>query len=135
MRCSELRLKRHSTILRMKDESMRRLLTICACVATFAALALAETWTGRLVDASCVEQQKSATACDPSSSTTAFALIVSGKAYRLDEAGNSKAMEALKDRADRSANPNQPASPRVAAKISGTMDSNNNIKVDSIQVQ
>jgi hypothetical protein len=113
---------------------MRRLLTLCACIAVFSALALAESWTGRLVDA-CYDQQKSATACDPSASTTSFALVVSGQAYKLDHAGNTKAGDALKNRADRSANPNQPSKGAVSAKVTGSKGSDDTIKVDSIDVQ
>ncbi len=114
---------------------MRRILTVCACVAVFSMLALAEDFTGRLVDASCYDQQKSATACDPGSSTTMFAIMVEGKAYKLDNAGNEKAMEALKSRADRSTNPNTPASTQVTAKVSGTKDGDNTIKVETIEIQ
>src|SRR4051812_965165 len=103
---------------------MRRILTLCACLAVCSALALAESWTGRLVDASCYDQQKGAAtaACDPSSSTTSFAIVASGQAYKLDDAGNSKATEALKGRADRAADPNKPASAQVSAKVTGTKD-------------
>ncbi len=113
---------------------MRRILTTCACLAVFSVLALAESWTGRLVDSSCYDQQKTATACDPTSSTTSFALVVSGRAYKFDSEGNSKAADALKSRADRSANPNNPPSPQVSAKVTGTRDGDT-IKVDSIEVQ
>ena len=114
---------------------MRRILTLCAFVAVFSALALAETWTGRLVDANCADQQKAVTTCDPTSTTTMFAIVVSGKAYKLDEAGNTKAMEALKGRADRSADPDRPASTMVSARITGTKDGDNTLKVDTIEVQ
>ena len=114
---------------------MRRLFTLCGCIALFSALALAESWTGRLVDASCYAQQKTATACDPSASTTSFSLIVSGQqAYKLDNAGNGKASEALKSRADRSANPNQPPKGAVSAKVTGNL-TNDTISVESIDVQ
>ncbi|HLK69473.1 MAG TPA: hypothetical protein VKU19_38850 [Bryobacteraceae bacterium] len=116
---------------------MRRLLTLCACASIFTALALAESWTGKLVDASCAmnSQQSSATTCDPTSSTTAFALVAGGKTYKLDDAGNTKAIEAMKNRADRSANPNSPQSTSVTAKVTGSKDGDNTLKVDSIQVQ
>ncbi len=114
---------------------MRRILTLCACVAVFSMLALAESWTGRLVDANCYDQQKSATACDPSSSTTSFALVASGKAYKLDSEGNTKAAEAMKNRADRSTNPNTPPSGAVNAKVTGTKDGDDTIKVESIDIQ
>ena len=114
---------------------MRRILTLCAFVAVFSALALAETWTGRLVDANCAAQQKAATTCDPTSSTTAFAIVVQGQAYKLDDAGNTKAMEALKGRADRSSDPNKPVSPQISAKVTGTKDGDNTLKVETIEVQ
>jgi hypothetical protein len=113
---------------------MRRLLTLCAFVTVFTTLALAESWTGRLVDASCYDQQKSATTCDPTSSTTTFALVASGKAFKLDDAGNTKAAEAMKNRADRSTNPNAPQSTTITAKVTGTKDGEN-LKVESVEVQ
>lgn len=116
---------------------MRRILTMCACVAVFSVLALAESFSGRLVDASCMDQQKSAATCDPTSSTTSFAILVAGKAAKFDDAGNAKAIEALKSRADRSANPTNPSTPpstQVAAKVTGSKDGDN-IKVEAIEVQ
>jgi len=114
---------------------MRRLLTLCAVVTVFTTLALAESWTGRLVDASCYDQQKSATTCDPTSSTTTFAMVASGKIYKFDDAGNTKAMEAMKNRADRSTNPNAPQTTTVAAKVTGTKGADNTLKVETIEVQ
>lgn len=114
---------------------MRRILTLCACVTLFSVLALAENWSGRLVDASCYDQHKNATACDPSSSTAMFAIMVSGKAMKFDTDGNSKAAEALKSRADRSTNPATPGSTQVTAKVSGTKAEDDTIKVEAIEVQ
>ncbi len=113
---------------------MRRLLTIATSVAFFAALGLAETWSGQLFDATCMSQQKSMQACTPTSSTTEFVIAVNGKTYKLDDAGNTKAVEALKNRADRTA-PGAPAtSSAVAASVSGTAEGDI-IKVDTIQVR
>ncbi len=114
---------------------MRRILTLCSCAVIFSALALAENWSGRLVDASCYDQQKSATTCDPTASTSNFGILVSGKVYKFDSAGNSKAADALKSRADRSANPNSPATSQITAKVSGTKDGDNTIMVESIDLQ
>lgn len=114
---------------------MRRLLTVCAYITVFSALALAESWTGRLVDANCYDQQKAATSCDPTASTTNFALMVSGNAYKFDSAGNSKATDALKSRADRSTDPATPATGAVSAKVTGTKQDDNTIKVESIEMQ
>ncbi len=114
---------------------MRRLLTLFACVAVFAALALAEDYSGRLIDASCYNQHKSAATCDPTASTSSFGILVSGKVMKFDSAGNEKAAAALKSRADRSANPNSPASAEVTAKVTGTMEGDDTIKVESIDLQ
>ena len=110
---------------------MRKILTLGAFVAILSGLALAETYNGRLLDASCLEQQKNA--CDPTSTSVSFAMFVSGKVYRLDDAGNSKAVEALKNRADRSKDPSMPTN-QVTARVSGSMEGDI-LKVDTIQVQ
>jgi len=118
---------------------MRRLVTFAATVAFFASLALAETWSGKLIDATCMDQQKGAGAaatatCNPSATTTAFAVQSEGKTFRLDQAGNAKATDALKNRADRSADPNAPAVPDITVKITGTRDGEV-IKVDTVEVK
>ncbi len=112
---------------------MRKILVSCAFVTLFAALAFAESFSGTLLDASCYSQQKSATACAASGSTTAFALSVSGKVYNLDDAGNTKAAAAMKNRADRSTDQSAQKTP-TAATVTGTQDGDT-IKVESIQVQ
>jgi hypothetical protein len=115
---------------------MRSIVKLVAVLAIFAAFASAETWNGRLLDASCVEAQKSA-ACDPTASTVAFAINVSGKIYRFDDAGNAKAVEALKTRTERSKDPNQPpsqANAAISAKVTGMLEGEV-VKVESIQVQ
>ena len=113
---------------------MRRFVTLFACVTIFSVWAFAESFTGRLIDASCYDQQKNATTCDPSATTTAFALLVSGKAYKLDDAGNAKTVEALKSRADRSTDPAK--SPKeIMAKVTATKEGDSILKVDAIEVQ
>ena len=79
---------------------MRRVLFVLAFSAVFSMLALAENWSGKLLDATCYDQQKKAASCDATSATTAFALDASGTIYKLDADGNSKAADALKNRAD-----------------------------------
>jgi hypothetical protein len=111
---------------------MRTFLTLFALVAVCAGLAVADTWSGKLVDASCYAKEKGAKACDPMASTTSYAVNVDGKVYNLDESGNQKAAAALKNRADRSADPNKPAA-AVTAKITGTM-SGDTIQVDTVEL-
>jgi hypothetical protein len=113
---------------------MRKLLSTIGLVAVFAALALAENWSGRLIDASCTNQQKGQNACQPTSTTTTFAIASAGHVYKLDDSGNMKAAEALKNRADRAADPNSPGGNVVAVKISGTKDGDT-IKVETLEVQ
>jgi hypothetical protein len=115
---------------------MRRSVTLFALLAAFSVLALAESWQGRLIDATCYTQKKSEATCDPTGSTTAFGLMVSNKVLALDEAGNTKTAEALKSRADRSTDPNKPPSTMVMAKITGTKeDENTPLKVETIEIQ
>jgi len=115
---------------------MRKIVSLLGILTVSSALAFAaDNWQGRLVDASCYQQQKSATSCDPSSSTTSFMLYVADTAYSLDAEGNQKAAAALKSRADRSTDPTKPASSQVMAKVTGTKDATNNLKVDTIELQ
>ena len=114
---------------------MRRIATLFALLGVFSVLAFAETWQGRLVDAKCYEQNKSATTCDPTGSTTTFALMVANKPYTLDETGNTKASEAFKNRADRASDPGQPPSTEVMAKITGTKDGDNTLKVETVELR
>jgi hypothetical protein len=124
-----------------RTRNMRRILTVCAVAAIFSALALAETFTGRLIDASCYEQQKSASTCEPTASTTSFALDVAGKVYMFDANGNTKAAEAWKARAGGNerggggAEGSAQRSARVMAKVSGTKDGDNTITVDTIEIR
>jgi hypothetical protein len=111
---------------------MRRILTFCACATLFGTLAFGETLTGRLIDASCYDQQKSAATCDPTGSTAIFGILVSGKAYKLDDEGG-KIADALKNRADRSSDPNK-TSTQIMAKVTGDKDGNT-IKVETVEVQ
>jgi hypothetical protein len=114
---------------------MRRILTLGATVLCMSVMAFAETYSGTLVDATCASQQKDATSCNASASTTAFANQVSGKMLKLDADGNKKAAQALKDSsssADRAKDPNATGS-QVTATIEGTLNGDQ-IKVDSIEV-
>jgi hypothetical protein len=107
-----------------------------ALLTAFSALALADSWQGRLIDAACYEHapNKSAASCDPTTATTTFALFVSGKTYNLDMAGNSKATEAMKNRADRSTDPAKLPGEQISVKVTGTKDGGM-IKVETLEVQ
>ena len=116
---------------------MKKILTVFAFTAAFA---FAENWSGTLVDSACFENQnaalkdavKAVDACAASATTSAFALEVGGKVYKLDAASNGKASAALKNRADRTAPGEKPG--KIMAKVSGT-ESAGTIKADSIDLQ
>ena len=112
---------------------MRRFLSIAAVFGVFSVAALAESYSGKLLDASCYDQQKKAAACDASSTTSSFAIEASGTVYKLDSAGNTKASAALKNRADR-VDPTKPQAKEVMAKVDGT-EKGGTITVTSIDVQ
>jgi hypothetical protein len=96
-------------------------------------MAFGASWSGRLIDANCYSQQKKVAACDASTSSTAFALDVSGHVYMLDANGNAKAASAIRNRADRAVDPNSPQSSQVLAKVDGT-ESGGTITVDNLEI-
>jgi len=112
---------------------MRKILTLVAFSVVSSTLALAGDWSGALIDHSCYEKQKAADACAATSQTTTFALSASGKVFKFDANGNSKAAAALKSRADRS-EPGKTAAMAYTAKVSGS-ETGDTIKVDSIEIQ
>src|SRR5256885_6467238 len=112
---------------------MRKILSSFAILAAFSALALADDFSGKLVDATCISKDKSA-ACDPTAATTAFGVMVADQVYTLDDAGNAKAVEALKNRADRATDPAKPA-PAITAKVVGSKEPGNIVKVTSIEIR
>lgn len=123
---------------------MRKLVSLFALTALFSVMALAESFSGKLLDESCYTQQKKAASCDATSATRSFALDVNGKVYKLNAEGNTKAGEAMRSHAERT-NPNanpkepnakgQPGEPApTMAKVQGT-ESNGTIDVESIQLQ
>jgi len=113
---------------------MRRVFTLSLFLVFASALALAETWTGKLVDAACADHQKNE-ACTPTAATTSFAIVAADKMLKLDAEGNKKAIAALKtsnNGADRAKDPS--AAPEVTATVNGTL-AGDQIKVESIEVR
>jgi hypothetical protein len=121
-------------VLKGRKKKMRKVLFLLTISAVFSMVALAENWSGRLLDSGCYDQQKKVDSCDATSQTTAFALDVSGKVYKLDAAGNAKATSALRSRADRSADPTKAQAKQVMAKVEGT-EKTGIIAVETIDVQ
>jgi hypothetical protein len=115
---------------------MRKVLSLCGLAAICCTLALADNFSGKLLDSACYDQNKSAKGCDATSSTTAFLLDVNGKVYQLDTTGNAKAADAMKSHAERSADPNKPAKGgAINARVSGVKDADNTIKVEMIEIR
>jgi hypothetical protein len=116
---------------------MRRFLILTTFIGLFAVLGLADTYIGNLIDASCLDKPNPTVAtCQPSSGTTTFALVDNTqKVYKLDQAGNTRAADALKNRADRSADPNATGKVDVVkAKITGTMNAGM-VAVETIEIR
>jgi hypothetical protein len=99
-------------------------------------LCLAETWSGKVVDAACKDQAaaaqsaqpggKAANACEPTASTAAFGIELSdGKVLKLDGSGNSKAAEAMKTNAGKSS---------LQATVTGSLDGQT-VKVETIEIK
>ena len=116
---------------------MRRFLILTTFIGLFAALGLADTYIGNLIDASCLDKPNPTVAtCQPTSGTSAFALVDNTqKVYKLDEKGNTRAADAFKNRADRSADPNTAGKADVVkAKITGTMNGGI-VTVETIEIR
>ena len=94
-------------------------------------LCLAETWSGKVVDAACKDQAAAAptpapAACEPTASTVAFGIeLPDGKVLKLDSAGNTKAAEAMKNNAGKSS---------LQATVTGSMDGQT-VKVETIDIK
>jgi hypothetical protein len=116
---------------------MRTLIKLGLVLSSFAVLSYGDTWSGKLLDAACLERNKqdpdrnstktgNPPTCVASKSTGAFALQTSdGKVYKLDPSGNSKAATAVRGNPDND-------SPE--ADVSGAMEGQI-LKVDSISVR
>jgi hypothetical protein len=94
----------------------------------------ADDWTGNLVDAICSEQKEKTVPCDATGATTVFGLDVSGKIYRLDPVGNTKAAAALKYRAAPAPDASGHLPTAVKAKVTGT-EGGGIIVVETISLQ
>jgi hypothetical protein len=113
---------------------MKHILPVVAFCSLFSVAAFADDYSGKLIDANCYSQSKKTAGCDATSTSTAFVLEASGKVYTLDAVGNGKAATAMSSRADRAADPKDPASKAVMAKVSGT-EKGGTITVETIDVQ
>ena len=112
---------------------MKKFLGLGALLVALSGFAFAGDYSGRLLDGTCVDQNKSKN-CDPTGTSTAFVIVVNGKAMHLDDAGNAKAVKAMKNRSDRQSDPNARVGSAVMAKVAGTAEGDV-LRVDLIEVQ
>lgn len=94
----------------------------------FSAAAFAETWNGTLVDVMCKDKDLAShtTKCAIGCSKSGYGLVMGdGKFVKFDEAGNAKALAALKATSKES---------DLKAKVSGTLDGDV-VQVESITLE
>ena len=114
---------------------MKKFFGTALLAGAFSMLAMGADMSGNLLDASCYSKEMKSANCNPTAATTSFVLMSSGKVYKLDTAGNEKAVTAMKTRADRSKDPTHPSTTAaITATVTGTV-SGDTIQVESINVQ
>ena len=114
---------------------MRISVPLLAVAILFSCGLFADTWEGSLIDASCYNQKKSVSACYPTNSTVSYALVIERRIFKLDQAGNTKVAQALKEHADRSTNPDITPNARMIATITGSLDNSGYVRVDSVSIR
>ena len=117
---------------------MKKVMILLSIAST---LCLAESWTGKLIDATCAEQGKNTSpnaangqsskdmkACTPKESTTSFAIrTLDGRIIKLDSTGNVLATDTFK--ANSKGNKGE-----MVITINGTM-TGDTVQVDSVNPQ
>lgn len=103
-----------------------------------AAFSYAESWTGKLLDASCFDKQKTtektasetlARTCAPTTSTTDFMIqIADGKVYKVNTSGNSELAKDIRDGVLK-----KDSDGDVHATITGSLEGEI-VRVDAIQI-
>jgi hypothetical protein len=106
---------------------MRKLLTVCATLGALSGLALADSWSGTLVDAHCAN--RNGNACDAKRSTGKFLLDVNGTTYRLDFRTNQDVHSAMME--TKGLTRGAP----VTATVTGRLRNNGTIDAETIALQ
>lgn len=114
---------------------MRKLIFTCAMFGALSGIALAETWSGTLLDANCLHGHHASRACNARPKTTSFVLDSNGTRYRLDARTNDAAHSAMLDRADKASNPYATKAVPVQATITGHIRNNGKIRADTVAVR
>src|SRR5438874_6695611 len=107
---------------------MKRILLLTAAVSLLSIGAFAESWSGTLVDVMCKGKDLAGhtTKCAVGCAKSGYGLVLAdGKFVKFDEAGNAKALKALKAATKEK---------DLKAKVSGTMDGDT-VQVESVDLQ
>lgn len=107
---------------------MKRFLLIAASASLFSAIALADTFTGTLVDVMCKDKDLAGhtAKCALSCAKTGFGVVLGdGKFVKFDEAGNAKALAAVKATSKEK---------DLKVKVDGTLDGET-LAVNTIELQ
>ena len=118
--------RRHKTIVCPTGYNL--LMKRLALFALFSSLAFAESWNGTLVDVMCKNQDLAShtTKCALSCAKSGYGLVLAdGKFVKFDEAGNAKALAALK-----ATNKEKD----LKAKVTGTLDGET-VQVESVELE
>lgn len=107
---------------------MKQIIPISIAILGFSTLAVAESWTGTVVDVMCKGKNLAGhtAKCAVSCSNGGYGLVLlDGKFVKFNETGNAKALAALKATSKEK---------DLKAKVSGSLD-NDVINVESIEIQ
>ena len=107
---------------------MKKVLTIFATLGALSGLAMADSWSGTLLDAHCANRTATK-ACEARHSTSRFLLDVNGTTYRLDGRTNQDVRSAMLEAKGLSKH-----SP-VTATVTGRLRSNGKIDAETIAIQ
>jgi len=114
---------------------MRKLIFTCAMFGALTGVALAESWSGTLLDANCLNRHNATRSCDARTRTMSFVLDDNGTRYRLDARSNDAAHSAMLSRADKASNPDATKAVPVQATITGHIRSNGKLRADTVAVR
>jgi hypothetical protein len=114
---------------------MRKLIIAGAMFAGLSGLAMAESWTGALLDEGCAHHKNTTKTCIAKPSSSAYVLDVSGHQYKFDGKSNDEIRRALESRRDRSADHHELKSEPVNVNVTGRVADSGHIHVEKIEIQ
>jgi hypothetical protein len=115
---------------------MRKLLTLCAVFAVFSSLALAQSFSGKLLDARCFDRHHSTKGCTARARTQRFVLAGDdGKIYRMTPGSNGGLYLAMQSRDDRGQRVFPPPPGPVFVRIKGTVSDSGRIRTQQVDMR